>query len=211
MAEDQHIVEAQVDAYRRDPRDHGDKGLLGLPKGAGIGVAQGEGQKTEKHDKNVFPAIGKGLGGFLRASLSGQVQADQAIPGGEEQGDSKNRQGRANQHLEPEGVADARVIPGAVELGREDSRAGAGAEDAQVENEHELVYNGHAAHGKRADAAHHDVIQEGNKIGDAVLNDDGQDDVKDSPVKRPVPDVLMEHGYLVVVMDIGMIREIGIC
>ena len=43
-----------------------------------------------------------------------------------------------------------------------------------IEDKQQIVDDGNAAHGNGAHLAHHDVIQHGDKIGDAVLNDNGQ-------------------------------------
>ena len=93
-------------------------------------------------------------------------------------------------------MADALVILGAVELGGEDTRAGACAEDAQVEDEQQAVDDGNAAHGNGADLADHDVVQQGHKVGDAVLDDNGDGHPKDPAVKRLVSDVTMMHKNL---------------
>ena len=82
---------------------------------------------------------------------------------------------------------------GAVELGGEDTRAGTGAENAKVEDKQQAVDDGNTAHGNGTHLAHHDVVQQGNKIGDAVLNDDGNGHRKTAAVKRPVADVTFEH------------------
>ena len=81
------------------------------------------------------------------------------------------------------------VVLGAVKLGGEDAGTGAGTEDAEVEYEQQPVDNGNTAHGHGAHLAYHDVIQQGHKIGDAVLNDNGNGDSQNMPVKRPVADV----------------------
>ena len=43
VTEDQHIIQEQIHQHRDDAGDHGHHGLPGLPEGAGIGIAQGEG------------------------------------------------------------------------------------------------------------------------------------------------------------------------
>ena len=85
-----------------------------------------------------------------------------------------------------------RVSP-AVELGRKNPGAGAGAKNAQVEHKNQLVHNGNAAHGQCAHLADHNVIQQRNEIGNAILNDNWHGDLEHAPIKRPVADVLFEH------------------
>ena len=89
------------------------------------------------------------------------------------------------------------MILGAPELGGEDSRAGAGTEDAQVKDEHQTVDDGHAAHGDGAHLAYHDVVKQGYKVCNAVLNHDGDGYPQDTAVKRPVRDQRVSHNYLV--------------
>ena len=93
-------------------------------------------------------------------------------------------------------MADAIGIAGALKLGGEDARTGSGTEDAKVKDEQQLVHNGNAAHGQRAHLADHDVVQQGDKIGDAVLNDDGDDNGHDPFVKRLVANVPFVHSDL---------------
>ena len=85
------------------------------------------------------------------------------------------------------------MVPGTVELGGEDTGAGRSTENAQVEHEHELVDDGNTAHLHGADGADHDVIQQGNKIGNTVLDDDGDGYPQNPAVKGPVADVFLEH------------------
>ena len=196
MSENQHIVEPQIDNHRSHACQHGHHGFLGFPEGAGIGVGNGKGQQPQQHDVQVFPAVAQRLGHILRAAFAGQIQPDEGIPGGEKQKACQNRKKGADHELEPEGVPDALVILRAVKLGSKNTGTGTGAENAQIENKGELIDDGNAAHGQRADPAHHDVIQQGDKVGDAVLNNNGQDNRDYPPVKCPVPNVLAEHDYL---------------
>ena len=104
----------------------------------------------------------------------------------QENADAAHRNGRTGQQLEAEGVAHTLVILAAEELGGKYTRTGDSAENAQVKYEQQLVYNSHAAHLHGADLAHHDVIQQGNKIGDAVLDDNGQHHRQHPAVKGSV-------------------------
>ena len=64
----------------------------------------------------------------------------------------------ADEDFEPEGVADALMIPSAVELGGKDSGTGAGTEDAQVEHEQQTVDDGYTAHGQGAHLTDHHIV-----------------------------------------------------
>ena len=71
----------------------------------------------------------------------------------------------------------------ALELGGEDARAGGRAEDAEVEHEHKLIDDGHAAHGDRAHLTHHHIVQHLDEIGDAVLDHHRQRHSQDPPIE----------------------------
>ena len=135
-----------------------------------------------------------GGGGGL--ALAGEVKPDQLRAAQQENSRAHQRDDDTDQELKPEGVADALVILGAVELGGEDTRAGACAENTQVEHEQQAVDDGNAAHRNGADLADHNVVQQGYKVGNAVLDDNGDGHPKDTAVKRPVSDVTMIHKNL---------------
>jgi lipopolysaccharide export system protein LptA len=82
------------------------------------------------------------------------------------------------------------VVLGAAELGGEDARSGAGTENAQVEYENQTVDDGDTAHGYGAHLAYHNIVQQIDKIGDTVLNHDGNGNPEDPFVKGPVTDVM---------------------
>ena len=196
VAEDQHIVQAQVHQHGGDACQHGNHGVAALLQGAGVGVGNCEGQEAPEHDLQVLHTIGHGACGKGGISLASEVQPDQGLSARQENAPACRRQQQGHQSFVPEGVAHALGIHGAVELGGEDACAGAGPEDAQVEYENQTVDDGHAAHGNGAHLTHHDVIQQRDEVGDAVLDDDGQCDGKHPAVKRPGADEFFEHNYL---------------
>ena len=124
----------------------------------------------------------------MAAPSTGQVQADQLPPEGQEQSRTQGTQQQAHQELEPEGVADARMVLPALELGGEDARTGGRAENTQVEHEHELVDDGHTAHGNGPHLPHHHIVEHLDKIRDAVLDHDGQGHGED-----PLVELLVGH------------------
>ena len=85
--------------------------------------------------------------------------------------------GRNGQH-EREPELDAKDIPHAVavalaeKLCAENARAGHAAEHAEIEYEHELIRDRHARHLLCADLSDHDVIEQTDKVRDAVLDHD---------------------------------------
>ena len=186
MAEDQHPIEHQIHDHGGHTGHHGHGGLVGFPQRAGIGIGDGKGRQTKQHHLQIFQTIEQGKLGIFHSALALQVQPDQGIAAQQENADAAHRNGRTGQQLEAEGVAHTLVILAAEELGGKNTRAGDGTENAQVKYEQQLVYNGHAAHLHGADLAHHDIIQQGNKIGDAVLDDNGQHHRQHPAVKGSV-------------------------
>ena len=174
VAEDQDVVADQVDKNGDDAGDHGDLRLADLAQGAAVGVAQGEGHQAQEHHMQVAQGVVHGGGGIGGGALAGQVQADERPAEGQENARAQGAEEHSHQNFEAEGVADALVVLPAHKLGGEDARAGGRAEDAQVEDEHELVDDGHAAHGDGAHLPHHHIVQHLDKICDAVLDHHGQ-------------------------------------
>ena len=73
-----------------------------------------------------------------------------------------------------------------MELGGEDACTGSGTKNTQVEYEQQLIDDGHAAHGVLPNLANHDIIQQGNKVGNAVLYDNGKRNSDYMSIKRSV-------------------------
>ena len=189
MTENQNIVQHQIHQHRADAGNHGNKGLIGFPQSAAIGTAQGKGGQAPQHNQQILPAVGQGLPCILNGTLAVEIKLNQIPAEQQQHPDAQGGQQRTHKHLKAEGVAHTLMILRAEELGGKDTRAGGGAEYAQVKDEQKLVHNGNAVHLHRSHLAHHDVVQQGNKIGDAVLNDDGQGHRQNPAVKVPVTDI----------------------
>ena len=193
VAEDQHIVQCHIQEHSDAAGHRGHDAVIGLAEGARIGVGQGERRQTQQHDLHVVHAVCQGGSRGLGIGLAPQVQQDQGFAAGEENGDATHRQGQTDQDLVAEGMADALLIPAAVELGGENTRTGSGAEDAHIEDEEQVVDDGDAAHGNGTNLAHHDVIQQRDKIADAVLDQNRNGHRQHMPVKIPVADKTFKH------------------
>ena len=76
----------------------------------------------------------------------------------------------------------------AVELGPKDRGPRKPPKDGQVEDEDNLVDNGHPRHGGGAQAAHHHIVQQVYKLGDALLDDHGHQQRQHRGVKGPGAD-----------------------
>ena len=192
LAEDEDIIERKVHQYRRDARLHGQHGLPRLAQGAGIGHLQGEGRELIKHDGEVVLRVAKGgLHVKLFRPLVDELPDQRVAAEGEHRPEAQHRR-EGDIELGAEGVGHAPRIPAAVKLGREDARARKAAENAEVENKEKLVYDGDAGHGLRPYLSDHDVIQQAHKICDEVLDQNGDQNDGEPPVKGPVADVLFE-------------------
>ena len=77
-----------------------------------------------------------------------------------------------------------------MKLGGKNTRTGGSAENAEIKNKDDLVDNGHAAHRKRANLTNHDVVKQGYKIGDSVLDDNGNGNLENPPVEGTVANIL---------------------
>ena len=189
MAEDQNIVEHQVHYHRNNSTDHGHHGLTGLTKGTGIRIGQRKGQQPQQHDPQIIRTIGKGNGQILGITVALKIEADQRLSRCQECARAQQHQGNCRQELKTESMANALMIPGTVELGCKDTRTGNGAEYTQIEHKQQLIDNGNTAHLQGAYLANHDIIQQRNKVCNAVLNDNGHSNAHDPAIKRLVADV----------------------
>ena len=190
VAENENIVERQVDKNRADAGNHGDKGFFALFQGAGVGVGDTEGEQTPQHNGQIVTTIAEYLSGILGVAVSCEVQVDQRILEKEKQSPGDQGNGQTDQHFKPEGIADAVIIPAAVKLGGKNTRTGGSAENAEIKNKDDLVDNGHAAHRKRANLTDHDVVKQGYKIGDSVLDDNGNGNLENPSVEGTVANIL---------------------
>ncbi len=135
VAENQHVDKAPVYQHRSHAAHHGHHGLTGFPEGAGIGVGQSEGQEAPEHHGQIAQAVMQRPGSRGGIALTSQVQTDEEITAHLEYQTAQQGQCQTDEYFEAEGVAHAFFIPGAVELGGENTGTGAGPEDAQVEHE----------------------------------------------------------------------------
>ena len=195
-AEDQQVVAHQVDADGNDAGHHGGEGLAHVPEGAGKALDQGEGQQPPQDDVHIVFGVTQGGGDLLRGGgLLVQVQLEQLLA---KQQKDKNAQGpdhQAEQQPEPEGVAHPLIVLLAEELGAEDGGPSQAAENGQVENEYNLVDNGHPGHGGGAQAAHHHVVQQVDKLGDALLDDHGHQQGQHGGVERPAANQFFPQAF----------------
>ena len=110
------------------------------------------------------------------------------------------------------------MIAAAEKLCAENARAGDGTKNGKVEDKNQLIDDGDTGHLLRADPADHDIIQQTDKIGDAVLNHDGDGNGKDHFIEGGAAEVppseLRFHRNLLRFIDADaskMFRKIIFC
>ena len=193
VTENQNVVAYQVYNGGGNAGHHGYKGVAGFFQRAGISIGQCEGQEAPDHDVQILQTVTKNFRSLSRIAFTGQIQTDEKAVTQQEQGNANGRDGGTDQNFKTEGIADTFFIAGTVELCSEDTRAGAGTEDAKVKYENQTVDNGNAAHRHRTDLTHHNIVQHGNEVGNTRLNNNGNRYGKDPAVEGLVADITLEH------------------
>ena len=96
----------------------------------------------------------------------------------------------------PESMAHTVHIALAEELGAVDARAAHSAEYRQDKHQHDLVCDGGSGNSLCAEAADHDVVQQGHKGSDKLLDHDGNQQGDDAFIEGLVADKTRKHKYL---------------
>ena len=172
-AENQEIIEREIDQNGRHARHHGHDGLPGFAQRTGIHLHDHKGEQAPQHYAHIVQAVLQRGFDVRRGAALVQVEADERLGKGHQNADGQHGQPRAEQQLELKGAAQTVGIAAAIKLRAKDARARRRAKNAQVENEKQLVGDGHAAHRLRAQLAHHNVIQHGNEVRNAILRHNG--------------------------------------
>ena len=193
MTEDQNVVSDQIHQHSGNAAQHGNSGFTGFAEGTGVSICQCEGGEAPDHNLQIAHAVFHGTCCGKGITFSCEIEPDQCGAQEQEACSSQKSDETADQNLEAEGVADSLMVLRTVELGGENTRAGTGAKDAEIENKDDSVDDRYTAHGNGAHLADHNVVQKIDKIGDAVLNDDGDGNPQDTAVKCPVTDISLQH------------------
>ena len=188
LAEDEDVVEHQIDEDRRDARLHGQQRLARFAQRARVDLTDGKGQHLQQHHAQIALRVRERRLQIQRLLPLVQKQTDQRFAPAEEDQRKERKSADGDEQLRAEGVAHAFVVALAVELRREDPRAGEPAEDAEVEHEQQLVDDRHTGHRLGADLADHDIVEQTDEIGYQVLNKDRHKHGKELAVKRAVAD-----------------------
>ena len=101
---------------------------------------------------------------------------------------AQHSEAHGQDEVEPQGMPQAVMVSPAVELGAENARAAGAAEETEVKDKQQLIDDGDAGHGFRADPPYHQVVQQVDKGGNRVLQQQWQRQRRDGPVKLTISD-----------------------
>ena len=121
---------------------------------------------------------------------------DQRLSRGQENSNANSGYQNTRNKLITEGSADTLLIVTAVELRCKNASSGDRTENTQVKHKNQLIDNGNTIHGQLSHLTDHHIVQQGHKIGDCVLDNDGQRNDHCPPVKCPVAYISTKHKYL---------------
>ena len=135
LAENEKIVEHQIDKHRDDARLHRQQRLARFAQRAGIDLAERK-ERHLQHDRAqiALPVAERGREIEILLALV-QEQQDQRLALPKKDSGKERHRAEGDVQLGAEGVAHALVVALAVKLGSEDPRAGETAEDAEIEHE----------------------------------------------------------------------------
>ena len=196
FSEDQDIVEDKIDDHRDKPCLHRHKCLTGLSESAGVHHRQGKGQQLKHDDIHVLPCILRRCFEVQAALPLVEEEADKEIAEQEQDCPEDHKNADCNKQLHTDRLPDAFLVTLAVELRRQDARSGDTAQQAEVEDEDQLIDDRHTAHRFRADLADHDVVQQRNKCRNDLLNKNREQNGEHTPVKSSIPDIFVHRRSL---------------
>ena len=189
FAEDQDVVEHQVHKHRNQARLHRENSLACFPQRAGVHHGQHKRQQLQQHHIQILMRIAAGCFQIQSAFALMQKQPDKPVAEEHHCRAEYNEDPEADQQFYAHGVPDADVVALAVILRRQDACARQTAKRAQIVDKNQLVDNGNAAHGLGSNLADHDVVQQGNKLCNDILDQNWHQDNRHPAVKVPTPDV----------------------
>ncbi len=183
FSEDQDIIQRQIYKDRHYAGDHRHHRLAALPQSADICLLYGKRKQSEANDPKILFAAAQRLLYRQSLILSLKIHRNQIFSKeGQDQNTSKSDQ-CGNIKLKAERMPDPLVILFPIKLRRKDPRARYRAKNSQIVNQQQLIDNGNAGHLLRPDLPHHDIIQQTHKIGDPVLDHNGNRYSQRHPVK----------------------------
>ena len=187
FTENQDVVQAQIHEHRRQTGYHRHTGLAAFTKRSRINLFDSEGNQADQHDGQILSSVPKHrVHRLQRTAFLVEIKLHQRIAEAKQHGNAEKHHKAGDVNLIAERVPYALVVSFSIKLRAVDAGTGKGAEDAQIDDEHQLVHNGDAGHRLGADPADHQVIKQAYEIGDAVLNHDRHRNRKRFSVKFSV-------------------------
>ena len=196
MTEDQDPVAEQVGQDGTDSGKHRRPGFAGFPQRTGVNLDQREGRQPPQHDVQVVAAAALRQGQVAAVAFTFQEGSNKAFPEKQVDQDGRGADQHAEVHLAPESIAHTVRVALAEELGAVDTGAAHAAEHGQDEHQHHLVRDGCGGNGFRAETSDHDVVQQGHKGSDKLLDHDGNQQGDDAFIEGLVADKTRKHKYL---------------
>ena len=193
MTEDQNPVAEQVSQDGTDSGEHRGPGFAGFPQRTGVNLDQREGRQPPQHDVQVITAAALCQGQVTAVAFALQEGGNKALPEDQVDQHGCDADQDAEVHLEPESVAHAVRVALAEELGAVNTGAAHAAEYGQDEDQHHLVGDGCGGNGFRAETSDHDVIQQGHKGSDKLLDHDRNQQGDDTFIEGLVADKTRKH------------------
>ena len=194
LPEDQHPVQEEVCGDGADAGHHGHHGFPALPQRAGVSLHDGERRDPPEHNPQIGIALPQRQRQVAPVAFPLQEAADECFPESQVNPDAENRADQAEDHFQPEGVPHAVHVALAVKLRAVDADPAESAEDGQHEHHQHRVGDRCRGDGFRAQAAHHDVVQQRYEIGDKLLYDNGDQQRQHGVVKGACSDQAFQHG-----------------
>ena len=193
-AEDQHPVQEKIGHDGTDAGDHGDDRLSALPQRAGVGLHKGKGHLAPEHNRQIGTALPQRQLQIAAVAFALEKAADKAFA--EEGIDRDAGQGaeQAENQLQPEGLAHAVHIALAIKLRAVNTDAAQPAENREHEHHQHGIGDGGRRNGLRSQPPHHNIIQQGDEIGNELLDHDGNQQGNNRPVKGTGSDVTLQQG-----------------
>ena len=188
LTEDENVVQHQIHTDGHNARLHGEQGLPRLSQGAAVDLHKGKWHRLDHHHQQVFLAVIQ-RGFQIQVLLSFmEEKGNEFLPKKQKDGQKNDHRAKSDIELCPEGVSHALLIVFPIVLGGKDPRPGKAAENTEIKNENQLVDDGHAGHGLRANLAHHHIVQQTDKVCDHILYQHRRHHREQLAVKGPVAD-----------------------
>ena len=199
LAVDEDIVEDQIREDGDHGGDHRRDGLPHFTQQSGIDLNHHKRHKSPQRNFQIRHAVLHGqcdVGGIVRFTF--HKEHGKRISPEPQDHDGDHGHHAAEKQPESERIAHTLPVARSEKLRAEDGGTGQSAEDGQIVNKDQLVHDRHAAHRYGAESADHEIVEQGYKIGNALLDDKRDSQSDQCRIERLIPDILFAkiHGFL---------------